>query len=203
MAGVEPAIVSLTGSRRTVGPHRRIRGLRSEVRLHDRPFLISDLLPLPQSGRWDSNPRLPVPETGGFTRLSYVLSRRGRIRTDALLLPRQADFQAFLHADGSLSVERRALRRQQSPDSQRSTLNAQRRKHPAGVEPALPAWQAGRLPLHHGCKVVASNCQRAHVDKSTGWDSNPRRRITGAVSSPLDDQCVEWDQRGSNPHPPG
>ena len=25
--------------------------------------------------------------------------------------------------------------------------------------------------------------------ESTGWDSNPRRRITGAVSSPLDDQC--------------
>ena len=25
--------------------------------------------------------------------------------------------------------------------------------------------------------------------ESTGWDSNPRRRITGAESSPLDDQC--------------
>ena len=25
-------------------------------------------------------------------------------------------------------------------------------EHPAGVEPAHPAWQAGRLPLHHGCK---------------------------------------------------
>jgi hypothetical protein len=25
-------------------------------------------------------------------------------------------------------------------------------KHPAGVEPARPAWRAGRLPLHHGCK---------------------------------------------------
>ena len=25
-------------------------------------------------------------------------------------------------------------------------------KHPAGVEPALPTWRAGRLPLHHGCK---------------------------------------------------
>lgn len=23
---------------------------------------------------------------------------------------------------------------------------------PAGIEPALPAWQAGRLPLHHGRK---------------------------------------------------
>ena len=26
--------------------------------------------------------------------------------------------------------------------------------------------------------------------ESTGWDSNPRRRLTSAVSSPLDDQCL-------------
>ena len=26
--------------------------------------------------------------------------------------------------------------------------------------------------------------------QSTGWDSNPRRRITGAESSPLDHQCI-------------
>ena len=26
--------------------------------------------------------------------------------------------------------------------------------------------------------------------ESTGWDSNPRRRLTRAVSSPLDDQCL-------------
>src|SRR6185369_17197292 len=27
-------------------------------------------------------------------------------------------------------------------------------------------------------------------DQNTGWDSNPRRRITGAESSPLDYQCL-------------
>ena len=35
--------------------------------------------------------------------------------------------------------------------------------------------------------------QRIQIIKETegtGWDSNPRRRITGAVSSPLDDQCM-------------
>ena len=35
-------------------------------------------------------------------------------------------------------------------------------------------------------------CYRSRIvneSESTGWDSNPRRRITGAVSSPLDDQC--------------
>ena len=41
-AGIEPAIVSLTGSRLTIGPHRK------------------------KSGRWDLDPRSPVPETGGF-----------------------------------------------------------------------------------------------------------------------------------------
>ena len=35
--------------------------------------------------------------------------------------------------------------------------------------------------------------------ESTGWDSNPRFRITGAESSPLNDQC-NWDQRDLNPH---
>ena len=28
------------------------------------------------------------------------------------------------------------------------------------------------------------------IIQSTGWDSNPRRRITNAESSPLDDQCL-------------
>ena len=43
-----------------------------------------------------------------------------------------------------------------------------------------------------GCRYIMgasnrwSNCQRT---KSTGWDSNPRHRITGAGSLPLDDQC--------------
>ena len=35
---------------------------------------------------------------------------------------------------------------------------------------------------------MTSNCQRS---KSTGRDSNPRHRITGAVSLPLDDQCLQ------------
>jgi hypothetical protein len=55
-----------------------------------------------------------------------VFSRRGRIRTDDLLLPKQADSQTFLRAD--------------------------QQKHPAGVEPAHPVWRTERLPLHHGCQ---------------------------------------------------
>ncbi len=52
------------------------------------------------------------------------VSRGGRIRTGALLVPDQADCQAFPHPEPL--------------------------KCPAGVEPALPPWQGGRLPLHHG-----------------------------------------------------
>ena len=62
-------------------------------------------------------------------------------------------------------------------------------KHPAGVEPALPPWQGSRL-------AATSWVQRIVVElskiESTGWDSNPRRRITGAESSPLDDQCLSF-----------
>ena len=39
------------------------------------------------------------------------------------------------------------------------------------------------------------------VSQRDGRDSNPRHRITGAASSPLDDQCSvhQWDQRDLNP----
>ena len=72
-------------------------------------------------------------------------------------------------------------------------------KRPAGVEPALPPWQGGRLPLHHGranvCRIVKEPL------RSTGRDLNPRRRITGAVSSPLDDQCLSVGPDGLEPSP--
>ncbi len=85
-------------------------------------------------------------------------------------------------------------------------LSTRTKKHPAGVEPAPPPWRDGTLPLRHGCVKSWPNCQRTgqspiarltfmsanirfRESKSTGWDSNPRCRITGAVSWPLNDQC--------------
>ena len=79
--------------------------------------------------------------------------------------------------------------------------------HPAGVEPALPPWRDSTLPLRHGCVKSWPICQRSNTiahratdfrsrtiqdrkQKSTGWESNPRCRVTSAESSPLDDQCV-------------
>jgi hypothetical protein len=41
------------------------------------------------------------------------------------------------------------------------------------------------------------------MNKSTERESNPRHRITKAVSSPLDYRCqqsLQWDQRDLNPH---
>ena len=69
----------------------------------------------------------------------------------------------------------------------------------AGIEPALSPWHSDRLPLHHRRSIDVPNCQRSsnkrttnielRTEQSTEWDSNPRCRITGAESSPLDHQC--------------
>ena len=67
-----------------------------------------------------------------------------------------------------------------------SHLSHTPRKCPAGVEPARSPWQGDRLPLHHG------HCDRRRIVKenqSTGWGSNPRHRLTRAVSCLLDHQC--------------
>ena len=62
-----------------------------------------------------------------------------------------------------------------------------------------------------GCRYIigALWCAELSKIKSTGWESNPRCRLTSAGSWPLDDQCqpcctwcpFQWDQRDLNPHP--
>ena len=69
---------------------------------------------------------------------------------------------------------------------------------PPGSRTARPPWQGGRLPLHHGHDRYRPSFQRA---ESTEWDSNPRCRITGAVSSPLDDQCLHRNGAGGTRTP--
>ena len=56
-----------------------------------------------------------------------------------------------------------------------------------------------------GCRYImgAQKCAELSNNKSTGRDSNPRRRITGAVSSPLDDQCLSVGPEGLEPSPGG
>src|SRR5262249_54748411 len=103
-------------------------------------------------------------------------SRDGRIRTGALLLPGQADWPGFLTS------------RVASSD-----------KCPAGVEPARPPWQGGRLPLHHGHdhrrRIVkeprAPGGTRTHVAALRG--RSLRRWTTSA--------CVTIGPEGLEPSP--
>ena len=93
----------------------------------------------------------------------------------------------ILHQGAERSIpcsrSRRIHRAFPHPEDRRTETN--RPKCPAGVEPTLPPWRGGRQPLHHG----HDGPRKPEPSQSIGWDSNPRRRITGAVSLPLDDQC--------------
>ena len=86
-------------------------------------------------------------------------------------------------ASANRGSQLQALRPGIAPDLRASKAHAattRRRECPAGIEPASPAWKAG----------ASADRPRAHVVKRKGRESNPRRRITGAVSLPLDDQCL-------------
>ena len=90
-------------------------------------------------------------------------SQDGRIRTGDLVLPRHAESQTFPRPES------------RAPSGSRTRTSAMARQQATAT-----SWALGWKP----------NCQRPKYDQSTGRDSNPRRRITGAVSLPLDDQCV-------------
>jgi hypothetical protein len=72
-----------------------------------------------------------------------------------------------------------------------------RRINQALPHPGSSAWPVSNRLIRSGkavgyCPITVSVLPRriVEVDQSTGWDSNPRFRITGAESSPLDDQCL-------------
>ena len=108
-----------------------------------------------------------------------VSSRGGRIRTGALLLPKQADCQAFPHPESSRSPT--SAQRESNPHFRHGKAVGYRyimgtiavpelsksREHRVGLEPTSP---------HYGCGVLAAG-----------------RPVPAS----------EWDQRGSNPHRPG
>ena len=133
-------------------------------------------------------------------------STGGRNRTCELLLNREAHEPA--HATpvcGELSQSGRPDSNWRSPGPEPGGLpgfpTPRRLKCPAGVEPALPPWQGGRLPLHHG-----HNCRRRIVKEEhrVGLEptSPPYEGGILAAGRPVL-RSTEWDQRGSNPHLPG
>lgn len=80
---------------------------------------------------------------------------------------------------------------------------------PAGIEPTHPAWQAGRLPLHHGRKLLLTklskidNAKRS-IEHRVGLEPTSPLYESGVLAARRPVLCViQWDQRDSNPHPAG
>ena len=123
--------------------------------------------------------------------------------------PGHAEYQAFLHP--ACEPETKPYRWSPSRDGRRRTdlsgtlKSAQRESNPRflhgkqiGYRYIMGALWCAELSKI-GELVVTSS-------RSTGRDLNPRHRITGAVSLPLDDQCnqsPQWDQTDLNRHHPG
>ena len=82
------------------------------------------------SGGWNRTDGLLVQSQASLPTATTPdhVSQDGRTRTDDLVLPGHAEYQAFPRPESS--------------------------ERPAGVEPAHPPWQGDRLPLHHGRLVL-------------------------------------------------
>ena len=85
------------------------------------------------------------------------------------------------------------LRARSRPCRRRTSCDVRRRTDLLGTLKSAqrelnPHFRHGKAT---GCRYImgALWCAELSRNKSTGRDSNSRRRITGAVSSPLDDQC--------------
>ena len=118
--------------------------------------------------------------------------------------PKHAEYQAFLRPACEPEAGRAASQRLR--DDQRTDLLGTLKSAQRELNPHFCHGKAAGYRYIMGALWCA---ELSKINESTRRDSNPRCRITGAVSSPLDDQCIvnfsksEWDQRGSNPHTPG
>ena len=139
-----------------------------------------------------------------------VLSSGGRNRTcvppvnSRVLVPARTPPESSRYTVGmagfepaiSCSQGRRIGQAFLHPESSRSP-----KKCPAGVEPARPPWQGGRLPLHHGHlrrpRIVKDREHRVGLEPT----SPPYECGVFAARRPV--PASEWDRRGSNPHRTG
>jgi len=81
------------------------------------------------------------------------------------------------------------------PRSRRIARLSHAPSRPSAQRESNPHFRHGKAA---GYRYIMGTLHRHRIVKeseSTGWDSNPRRRITGAVSSPLDDHC--WILNGT------
>jgi hypothetical protein len=141
----------------------------------------SRLIARPSSSRVPSPVGLPfLSSTGGRSRTSNRrLNRAPPYRSatpvfEIHLLPSvgMAGFEPAISCSRSRRISQAFPHPDQVPSGSRTRTSAMARRQAAAT-----SWARSR------------RIRSARETESTGWDSNPRRRITGAVSSPLDDQC--------------
>jgi hypothetical protein len=73
-------------------------------------------------------------------------------------------------------------------------------KHPAGVEPALPAWRAGRLPLHHGCQRSDRIVKELLREHRVGLEPTSPHYGCGVLAAERPVPVSQWDQTDLNRH---
>lgn len=139
------------------------------------------------------NSRLPVPAR---------VPPQNRPESRGLRLEEEIELERFLKPQVSRLKPRRVRTAGFEPavSCARSTRIARlshvlNQERPAGVEPARPPWQGGRQAATSWARFAITELSKS---QSTGWDSNPRRRITGAESWPLDDQCLLFSGTGGH-----
>jgi hypothetical protein len=121
-------------------------GLEPTAPAPQTPRSAAELLPeAGQSPRQDSNLRPPVPETGALP-LRYSKKSCSRTSRLSLALPSRGR-----SSGGRWSrTNSRGVSSRTKPFVCKLLLLGTATERPAGVEPARPRWERGRLPLHHG-----------------------------------------------------
>jgi hypothetical protein len=175
-AGVEPACPAWEAGASAARPRARRksgRGGSRTLKACARPFSRRVPSPVGSPFRFKAPAAGIEPASPRLTAECSYQHEPHRIRTGALLVPNQADCQAFPHPGP---------------------------KCPAGVEPAHPPWQGGRLPLHHGHEEPTPDCQRRAPGGTRTHVAALRKRCPCRWTTSA---STEWDPRGSNPHLPG
>jgi hypothetical protein len=185
--------------------------LRSRVRMRVRHARVELACPVWETGAWAARPMTHGAEGEGVEPPRLALARvragcrrqsacpsinqhstGGRNRTCGLLINSEAHEPA--HASPVEEIHRR--NRVGAAGIEPAVSCSQGRRIPAFPHPVESAQRESNPHIRHGkavgCRYIMgtkSRCRIVKESESTGWDSNPRRRDTSAVSWPLDHRC--------------
>jgi hypothetical protein len=192
----------------STSPCRQCAGQESNLRSGARRFYRPRGLPGPtdacaQWHGWESNPQTPRFELGRYA---------GSRTVPRLTQAPQTGFEPVT----STLTEWRA--NQAAPQGRTSLPHPRSAEPPVGVEPTLPPYQDGRLPLQHGGVVRAPSGSRTHTSAmarrqaaATSWarqypvrESSPPGRLERPPTSPEVEQgvSIQWKRWESNPRRP-